>query len=148
MFLIDIAIPRDIEPEVNTLDHVYLYDIDDLHQVVSANIKEREREAGRAEELVEQETISFLLWMETLEVVPTIVSLRERAEACRQREMARVRARLGPLTPEEEEALETLTTAIVNKLLHAPIAQLKRHAGSSDAYDYLRVARDLFDLDG
>jgi len=147
MFLIDIAIPRDIEPDVNTLDHVYLYDIDDLQQVVSANIKEREREAKRGEELVDQETTGFLLWMETLEVVPTIVSLRERAEVCRQQEIARARAKLGPLTSEEEETLEVLTSAIVNKLLHTPIAQLKRHAGSNDAYEYLRIARNLFDLD-
>ncbi|MEE8109793.1 MAG: glutamyl-tRNA reductase, partial [bacterium] len=147
MFFIDIAIPRDVEPEVQEIDNVYLYDIDDLEHVVAANLQERAREALRAEALIENETRAFLRWMETLEVLPTIVSLRERAEAVRQKELAGLRSKLGSLSPEEEEAVNALTASLVNKLLHSPITELKRRASSEDAPVYLRVARSLFGLD-
>ncbi|MFQ5913803.1 MAG: glutamyl-tRNA reductase [Nitrospinota bacterium] len=147
MFFIDIAIPRDVEPEVQGIDNVYLYDIDDLEHVVAANIQERARDAQLAEALISEETRAFLRWMETLEVVPTIVSLRERAEAVRQKEVADLRSRLKTLSPEEEQAVNALTASLVNKLLHAPITELKRHASTNDAPTYLRVTRRLFGLD-
>ncbi|MBI2881331.1 MAG: glutamyl-tRNA reductase [Candidatus Tectomicrobia bacterium] len=147
MFFIDIAIPRDVDPAVQEIDNVYVYDLDDLEHVVAANIQEREREAVRAEAMIEKETEAFLRWMETLEVVPTIVSLRERAEAVRQQELEDLRAKLRTLSPEEEQAVHILTVSLVNKLLHAPIAELKKRASTEDAPTYLRVARSLFHLD-
>ena len=147
MFFIDIAIPRDVAPEVQDIDNAFVYDIDDLEHVVTANIQEREREAVRAESLIEEECLAFLRWMETLEAVPTIVSLREQAEAVRRKELEELRSKLRTLSPEEEEAVNALTTALVNKILHAPITELKRRAASEDAPTYLRVARSLFGLD-
>ena len=147
MFFIDIAIPRDVEPKVQDIGNVYLYDIDDLEHVVAANIQEREREASRAEVLINEESDAFLKWMETLEVVPTIVSLRERAEAVRLKELEDLRSKLKTLSPETEEAVDALTASLVNKLLHAPITELKRRAAGEDAPIYLRVTRNLFGLD-
>ena len=147
MFFIDIAIPRDVEPGVQDIGNVYLYNIDDLEHVVTANIQEREREAARAEVLIDEESAAFLRWMETLEVVPTIVSLRERAEAVRLQEVADLRSRLKGLSPEAEEAVNALTASLVNKLLHSPITELKRRAAGDDAPTFLRVTRSLFGLD-
>lgn len=147
MFFIDIAIPRDVEPGVQDIGNVYLYNIDDLEHVVTANIQEREREAARAEVLIDEESAAFLRWMETLEVVPTIVSLRERAEAVRLKEVADLRSRLKGLSPEAEEAVNALTASLVNKLLHSPITELKRRAAGDDAPTFLRVTRSLFGLD-
>ena len=147
MFFIDIAIPRDVEPGVQDIGNVYLYNIDDLEHVVAANIQEREREAARAEVLIDEESAAFLRWMETLEVVPTIVSLRERAEAVRLQEVADLRSRLKGLSPEAEEAVNALTASLVNKLLHSPITELKRRAAGDDAPTFLRVTRSLFGLD-
>ncbi|MDP6086620.1 MAG: glutamyl-tRNA reductase, partial [Nitrospinota bacterium] len=147
MFFIDIAIPRDVEPSVQDIGNVYLYDIDDLEHVIAANIQEREREAARAEVLIDEESDAFLRWMETLEVIPTIVSLRERAEAVRLKEVADLRSRLKGLSPEAEEAVDALTASLVNKLLHSPITELKRRAAGDDAPTFLRVTRSLFGLD-
>ena len=147
MFFIDIAIPRDVEPGVQDIGNVYLYNIDDLEHVVAANIQEREREAARAEVLIDEESAAFLRWMETLEVVPTIVSLRERAEAVRLKEVADLRSRLKGLSPEADEAVNALTASLVNKLLHSPITELKRRAAGDDAPTFLRVTRSLFGLD-
>ena len=147
MFFIDIAIPRDVVPSFQDIGNVYLFDIDDLEHVIAANIQEREREAARAEVLIDEESDAFLRWMETLEVVPTIVSLRERAEAVRLKEVADLRSRLKGLSPEAEEAVDALTASLVNKLLHSPITELKRRAAGDDAPTFLRVTRSLFGLD-
>lgn len=147
MFFIDIAIPRDVDPEVQEIGNTFVYDIDDLEHVVTANIQEREREAIQAESLIEEECQVFLRWMETLEVVPTIVSLREQAEVVRRNELEELHSKLKSLSPEEEEAVNALTATLVNKLLHSPITELKRRAASDDAPTYLRVARSLFGLD-
>ncbi len=147
MFFIDIAIPRDVDPGVQEIGNAFVYNIDDLEHVVSANIQEREREAVRAESLIEEECQMFLRWMETLEVVPTIVSLREQAEVVRRNELEELHSKLKTLSPEEEAAVNALTATLVNKLLHSPITELKRRAASDDAPTYLRVARSLFGLD-
>src|SRR3989442_13379670 len=133
LFFIDIAVPRDVEDSVDTLHGVYCYDIDDLKQVVDANIRERLREAHRAEALVEREVAKFLARLGDVEVIPTIVSLRERLEAIRSGEVKRTLARLPAATSETREAIEALSTAIVNKILHAPITKLREssRAGSS-----------------
>src|SRR5881397_971169 len=114
LFFIDIAVPRDVDGAVGSLDDVYCYDIDDLKQVVDANLRERVREAHRAEALIEREVAKFLAKLGDVEVIPTIVSLRERLEIIRSGEVKRTLARLPGATPETREAIEALSTAIVN----------------------------------
>ncbi|MBI3988219.1 MAG: glutamyl-tRNA reductase [candidate division NC10 bacterium] len=146
IFLIDIAVPRDIDPAVNDLDNVYLYDIDDLEGVVRANLKERQKEAERAEAIIENEVGRFLQWLKGREVVPTIVSLREKVEAIRAQELEKAFGRLGRLTQEERAAVEALTTSLVNKILHAPMAELKKQAASGNSLLYVGAFRRLFEL--
>src|SRR5437773_6914697 len=109
MFFIDIAVPRDVAPEMNDLDGIFVYDIDDLQQAVSTHVADRRREAERAEAIVQSEVERFQARLQSLDVVPTIVSLHDHLETIRQAEIDRVRARLGPLSPEQEMAVETLT---------------------------------------
>ncbi len=121
MFLIDIAVPRDIEPKVNDIDNVYLYDVDDLQGVVQANLKERQKEAKKAEGIVDEEIGQFHRWLGTLDVVPTIVSLRGRMEEIRRGELEKTFSNLKDLDKRERKAIEALTSAIINKVLHQPI---------------------------
>jgi glutamyl-tRNA reductase len=125
MFLIDIALPRDIGPEVATIPNVYLYDIDDLRDVVDRNRRNREAKVERAEALLGVEIEQFLARLAASETVPTIQRLRGAMEDLRRQELERTRKRLGGLTPEQEAALDDLTASIVNKILHYPIAHLK-----------------------
>ena len=144
LFLIDIAVPRDIEPAVNQVNNVFLYDVDDIQTVSDTNRQEREREAQRAEEIVNQEVSQFLDWYSTLDILPTITSLRKRAEEIREGELAKLMKRLDhKLTPEEMESLEAMTRAIVNKLLHKPTAYLKERRNPAEA----RLLRELFNLE-
>ncbi len=147
MFLIDIAVPRDIEPEVNEISNIYLYDIDDLQNVVEANIRERQREAVIAEEIIKREVAAFQRWLEELNVVPTIVSLREKAEAIRKQEMAKALRKLHNLSEEERATIDALTASIVKKLLHSPIVNLKKEADTVEGSKFLLSIRHLFDLD-
>ena len=146
LFFIDIAVPRDVENSVNTLDGVYCYDIDDLKQVVGANIRERLREAHRAEALVEREVAKFLARLGDVEVIPTIVSLRERLEIIRSGEVKRTLARLPGATPETREAIEALSAAIVNKILHAPITKLRESSRAGSPRSWLELVHELFGL--
>jgi hydroxymethylbilane synthase len=146
MFLIDIAVPRDIDPAVNEISNIYLYDIDDLQQVVAANIRERQKEAVVAEEMIKREVMSFQHWLEGLNVVPTIVSLREKAETIRRQEVAKTLRKLQ-LSEEERTTIDALTTAIVNKLLHTPIVNLKKEIDAPEGGKFLRSVRQLFELD-
>ncbi len=145
LFLIDIAVPRDIAEDAGKVKGVFLYDIDDLQQVASANLRERKKESAAAETIVEQEVQEFIEWRRSLEVVPLFVELRKRADEIRRGEIEKARHRLGPLTPEQEKALEAATSAIVNKLLHAPTVRLKELAGHGEA-DHVGIVRRLFDL--
>ena len=145
LFLIDIAVPRDIAEDAGHATGVFLYDIDDLQKVAAANLRERKKESAAAEAIVEQEVRDFLEWRRSLEVVPLVAELRRRADEIRKAEIAKARQRLGPLTPEQENALEAATSAIVNKLLHAPTVRLKELAGSGHADD-VGLVRRLFDL--
>jgi glutamyl-tRNA reductase len=146
MFLIDIAVPRNIEPAVNDLDNVFLYDIDDLQEVVNANIRERQKEAERAEEIVKQEVERMMARLKVQEITPTIVSLQEELERIRQAEIDKVRRKYGPLTREQEEAWEMLTRGIINKVAHGPISELRLQAGRPDGAPVIAAIRKVFHL--
>ena len=147
LFLIDIALPRDIDPAVNDLADVYLYNIDDLNGVVSANLEERMQEAELAEVIVSEEMSAFERWLESLEVVPTVAAIRAKSEAIRQAELAKAMKRLGNLSAKEQQTVEALTASIVNKMLHGPTERLKKVATDKDGYAHLESARFLYGLD-
>lgn len=146
LFLIDIAVPRDIDPEVARLDGVFLYDMDDLKAVADANLRERQRQAAAAEAIVEEEVREFLSWQQSLDAVPLLVELRKRGDDIRRAEIERARSRLGTLTPEQEDALEAATTAIVNKLLHPPTVHLKEIARNPNGAETMGLIRKLLGL--
>jgi len=147
IFLIDIADPRDIDPGCNEVDNVYLYNIDDLQSVVQANLTERKREAERAEAIIEREVSVYLHWLRSLDVVPTIVSLRQRIEEIRGAELQRALSRLTDLTPDQLEVITSMSHAMVNKILHQPMTELKRRAALQDGHLYTSVLRRLFGLE-
>jgi glutamyl-tRNA reductase len=147
MFLIDIAVPRDLDPEINRVRDAYLYDIDDLQHVVDQNRSEREKEAQHAERIIEQELGSVNDWLRSLEVVPTIATLRETVEDIRRSELERLRNRMSDLTDEQRAQVEMLTASIVNKILHVPTVKMKEVAGRDQCYLYVDAVRTLFDLD-
>jgi len=147
MFFVDIAVPRDIDPAVNELDNAFVYDIDDLQQVVDSNKKQREREAVWAEEIVNQEVQRMTRRLASRDVVPTIVALEERLSAIRESEMERFRGRLGTLTPEQQEAVDALTRGIQNKILHGPITELKSGAGQPEHRALVELIRKIFGVD-
>jgi glutamyl-tRNA reductase len=147
LFLIDIAVPRDIEPTVNDVGGAYLYDIDDLNGVVESNLDERMKEARRAEAIIEEEMAEFGAWLEGMEVVPTIAAIRTRAEKIRQAEYERALKRLGGLSEKELATVEKLTESIVNKMLHDPTSGLRQAAGRKDGYEMVETVRRLYALD-
>jgi len=147
MFFIDIAVPRDVDPAVNTLENVFLYDIDDLQNVVQENRRERQREALAAEELIWQEVRQFQQWLAGRDAVPTIVALRQHAEALRQQELEKALHKFGALDERQRRVLEALTHGLVNKLLHAPTVYLKRASHEGQVRDAVHVVRHLFNLD-
>lgn len=154
VFLIDLGVPRNFDPRLNRLDNVFLYDIDDLEQVVEDNKGERQIEAVKAEAIVAQETESFWHWFVSQEVTPTIVALRERAESIRRREVEKTLAGLSELSPQAKESVETLTRSITNKLLHPPLTYLKHHRRTAEPEDARpsqdaspAVIRQIFGLD-
>jgi glutamyl-tRNA reductase len=146
LFFIDIAVPRDVEPGVDGIEGVYCYDIDDLKQVVDANIRERLREAQRAEALVEREVAKFRARLGDVEVIPTIVSLRERLEDIRRAEVKRTLARLPDATPETRAAIEAMSASLINKILHAPITKLRESSRAGAHRSWLEVVHELFGL--
>ena len=148
IFLIDISVPRNIDPAVKEIDNAYLFDIDDLEMRVEQNREERRREAGKAERLVEEEVAIVRQWLTTLEVTPTIVALRKRAEEIRQAELDKTLSRLKNLPPDDRAAVEGLAAAIVNKLLHGPLVTLKSEANSGSGSMFIEAARRFFNLDG
>ncbi len=146
IFFIDIAVPRDVDSEVQRVENVYLYDIDDLEQVVEENRKRREKEAAKAEAIVEQEVERFFQWLRGQEVVPVIVSLRNWCEEIRLRELEKAKARLR-LNGKEAKALEALTAAIVNKILHPPLSYLKDASARGEGEKIAKLVRELFSLE-
>lgn len=146
MFMIDIAVPRDIDPLAGKLDGIYLYDVDDLQGVVQANLKEREKEAAKAERIIDGEIQQFQKWLATLEVKPTIVALRRQFDQVRQAELEKTLANLNGLGNKERKAIEAMANAIVNKILHHPTNILKQSQNGSNGDLYIDAVRTLFGL--
>jgi glutamyl-tRNA reductase len=146
MFFLDIAVPRDVDAKMNDLDGIFVYNIDDLQQVVASHISDRTQEAQRAEAIVDSEVEKFQERLRTLDVVPTIVSLQEHLETVRQAEIDRVRGRLGQLTPEQELAVEAMTRGIINKIMHTPITTLKTAAKEPESTTVIELVKRIFNL--
>ncbi len=146
MFLIDIAVPRDIDPGVNDIDNLFLYDIDDLQKVVDENMKERMSEASRAESMVNHEVEVFCGRLRLREVVPTIVQLSETLDKIRRDEIERNRKYLGEMTEAQQKAVDHITQAMINKILHHPISQLKDMAHDTKAPEYIDLIRKIFNV--
>lgn len=147
LLLVDLAVPRDLDPEIRTLSGCYLYDLDDLEEVVTQTLTGRRREAEAAELLVAEEAERFRAWQASLDVVPAIASLRAWAEEIRRRELEKAEARLGRLTDSERRAVEAMTAQIVNKLLHRPTVRMKEAAAAADGVVYADAVRHLFGLE-
>lgn len=146
IFIIDISVPRNIDPEINSLDNVYLYDVDDLQGVVAANIQERNKEAEKAEKIIEEEIEAFQRWASSLDAIPAIVALRERAEAIKKDELERLINRFPHLEEKEQKAIEYMASAIVNKLIHTPTVALKEDSEDKDML--IAAIKKLYGLNG
>ncbi len=148
MFFIDIAVPRDIDPDVNSLENVYLYDIDDLKEVVEENLASRRDEARKAINIVDEEVLLFCRWLQSLDVQPTIVDIIQRSERLAADELQRTLKRLGTTDPQTKQALEDMTAALIRKLNHAPLSFLKRGTMSEDGpAPRIHMVRRIFNLD-
>ncbi|MBI5575092.1 MAG: glutamyl-tRNA reductase [Deltaproteobacteria bacterium] len=146
MFFIDMAVPRDIDPDANQIDNVYVYDIDDLNNVIETNMEERQKEAMRAEEIVAGEVRGFLRWLEAQQITPTIVMLRKKFEEIKNAEVAKAVSMLGSEDPRTRKVVESLASAILNKVLHPPISALKKDVEGRDVTELVATVRELFDL--
>ena len=146
LFFIDIAVPRNVEPGVNDLDNAFCYDVDDLRSVVDSNVRERQREAQRAEALVAREVERFSARLQDMAVVPTIVSLRDKLESVRRAELDKALARLGDADEETRRVMEVLSQAIVNKVLHAPMVKLRDSSRAGHGHRWIELISELFGL--
>ena len=146
LLLIDLAVPRDLDPAIHELDGCYLYDIDDLQAIVSETLVGRRGEAERAEAIVAAESEKFRQWQASLDIVPAIASLRARAEEIREAELRKAEGLLGRLDESQRKAVEAITAQIVNKLLHLPTVRMKQAAAAADGVIYAEAVRHLFGL--
>jgi glutamyl-tRNA reductase len=146
LLIVDVAVPRDVDPTVTTLEGVTLLDMDDLRSFAESGIAERRREIAVVQRIVDDEVARYFEELAAREVAPLVVALRDRAESVREAELARYTARLADLTPKERAAVEGLTRGIVNKLLHEPTVRLKDAAGTARADRLADALRALFDL--
>jgi glutamyl-tRNA reductase len=146
LFIIDIALPRDVEASTGDLDQVFLYNIDDLQAIVQENLARRTAELARAETIVEEEVAKFVAWMQSREIVPTVVALRQRFEAIRQSELARLESKLTGLPPEARSRVDEVTRLIVEKLLLTPTEQLKSVSDEAMIVAYADALNRLFSL--
>jgi glutamyl-tRNA reductase len=146
VFIIDISVPRNIDPGINELANVFLYDVDDLQGVVDTNVEERSKEADKAEEIISEEVVIFLRWQSSLDAVPTIVALRERAEGLKNEELEKFRNKNPDLGEKEFKAAQQLASSIVNKLIHPPTAALKQDAEDKDIL--IAAIKRLYGLEG
>ncbi len=147
LFFIDIAVPRDLDPEINGLENVYLYDIDDLNSVVEMNREQRDKEAVKASRIVEEETLKFSSWLDSMEVTPTIVELRATAEAICRAELAKTLPRLNGISVKQQKSIERMAASIVGKMLHHPMQYLKSDHHCADREKRISTVRSLFNLD-
>lgn len=147
LFIIDIAVPRDVDPAVGDLPNVTLKDIDELQHVVDANLEERRRLAHEAEKIIEDEIVSFFKWLSSLFVVPTIKALREKADTIKDNELTRAFNRLAPVSDREKKVIGSLANSIVNQLLHDPIINLKEYAATHQGHLYAKILQNLFNLE-
>ena len=146
LFFIDIAVPRNVDPAVNALDNAFCYDVDDLRSVVDANLRERQREAQRADVLVAREVERFAARVRDFEVVPTIVSLRDKLEEIRRAELAKALSRLAGADDETRRVLDALSQSIVNKILHAPTVKLRDSSRAGHGPRWIESISELFGL--
>jgi glutamyl-tRNA reductase len=146
VFFVDIAVPRDIDPKINEIDNMFVYDIDDLQQVADANMRQRQKEAELAEEIVEEEVDRMLRRLKSLEIAPTIVSLNQQLEQVRKAEIERWRSKLGDLTPQQEQAIEALTRGLIGKIAHTPITQMKELSHHPDGLRFVEFVKRAFNL--
>jgi len=146
VFIIDISVPRNIDPEINDLDNVYLYNVDDLQNVVDSNVFERQKEAEKAEKIVLEELETFLKWQSALDAVPTIIALREKAEEIKREELEKLLHKNPDIGEKEKEAIEHMVSAIVNKLIHPPTAALKEDSEDKDIM--VATIQRLYGIDG
>lgn len=144
IFFVDIAVPRDIDPAVNELDNAFVYDIDDLGQVAESNKKQRQIEAARAEEILRQEANRLMRRLASREVTPAIVAIEQRLSRIREEESERFHSRLASLTPEQREAVDSLTQAMMNKVLHGPVTELKNVASHPERGALVQMVRKIF----
>jgi len=147
LFLIDIAVPRDLDPGLNDIDNVYLYDIDNLKDVVDVNKEERKKEAGKASMIVEEETDKFLQWLESMELTPTIKDLRRKIDMIRKAEVEKTMGSLGELSKKQRKSVEAMANAMANKMLHNPLMFLKSESNALDKRQKIDLIRKIFDLD-
>jgi glutamyl-tRNA reductase len=146
VFLIDISVPRNIDPTINDLDNVYLYNIDDLQGIVDANMFERKKEAEKAEKIIEEEIEPFLKWLSSLDSVPTIVALRERAEEIKREEFEKLMNRFPGMEEKQRKAIEYMASAITNKLIHPPTKALKEDPEDRDLM--IAIIKKLYGING
>jgi glutamyl-tRNA reductase len=146
VFIIDISVPRNIDPEINDLDNVYLYNIDDLQSVVDANMFERQKEAEKAEKIIEEEIETFLKWQSSLDSVPTIIALRDKAEEIKKEELDKLLNKISGIGEKDKEAIEYMATAIINKLIHPPTMALKEDTEDKDIM--IALIKKLYGING
>jgi len=146
VFIIDISVPRNIDPEINDLDNVYLYNIDDLQSVVDANMFERQKEAEKAEKIIEEEIETFLKWQSSLDSVPTIIALRDKAEEIKKEELDKLLNKISGIGEKDKEAIEYMATAIINKIIHPPTMALKEDTEDKDIM--IAVIKKLYGING
>jgi glutamyl-tRNA reductase len=146
VFLIDISVPRNIDPKINDLDNVYLYNIDDLQGIVDTNMFERKKEAEKAEKIIEEEIEPFLKWLSSLDSVPTIVALREKAEEIKKEEFEKLMNRFPEMEDKQKNAIECMASAIINKLIHPPTKALKEDPEDKDLL--IATIKKLYGING
>ncbi len=146
LVIIDIAVPRDVDPAVRRLANVFLYDIDDLHRAIAANLKERQRQVPRVRSIIREEVVSFHAWLKAREMVPTVVELRRHVDEIREGELAWAMNKLDGLSDRERRIVSAFSRRLVNKILHRPSVQLRQQAPGSEAQHYARAIRHLFGL--
>jgi glutamyl-tRNA reductase len=148
LFIVDLSVPRNVDPAMNTVNNIFLYDVDSLKDLTETGKSERRAEAVRAESLIEEELVRYATWVKSDQVKPTILDLRRKYRDLAGMEMEKLRSRMGEMSPDQARALDEGVSAIVNKMLHAPTAELKGLLKEKNGFHMVELARKLFRLDG